>query len=66
MRCVYPPFSQGVRPEKSGAILERVLKGFDDAPAKIPLRSKRLEHPFGTIKAWMGARLFRMKTLKHT
>ena len=33
--------------------------------AKIPLRSKTVEHPFGTIKAWMGATHFRMKTLKH-
>ncbi len=24
-----------------------------------------MEHPFGTIKAWMGATHFRMKTLKH-
>lgn len=24
-----------------------------------------VEHPFGTIKAWMGATHFKMKTLKH-
>ena len=34
-------------------------------PSKIPLRSKTVEHPFGTIKAWMGATHFKMKTLKH-
>jgi hypothetical protein len=34
-------------------------------PEKIPLRSKTVEHPFGTIKAWMGATHFKMKTLKH-
>ena len=29
------------------------------------MRSKTVEHPFGTIKAWMGATHFKMKTLKH-
>ncbi len=47
------------------AILERVQKRLDDDPGKIPLRSKTVEHPFGTIKSWMGATHFKMKTLKH-
>ena len=47
------------------AILERVQKRLDDDPAKIPLRSKTVEHPFGTIKAWMGATHFKTKTLKN-
>ena len=47
------------------AILDRVQKLLDDDPAKIPLRSKTVEHPFGTIKAWMGATHFKMKTMKH-
>jgi hypothetical protein len=47
------------------AVLERVQKRLDNAPDKIPLRSKTVEHPFGTIKAWMGATHFKMKTLKH-
>lgn len=46
-------------------ILERVQKRLDDDPSKIPLRSKTVEHPFGTIKHWMGATHFKMKTLKH-
>ena len=29
------------------------------------LRRETVEHPFGTIKAWMGATHFKMKTLKH-
>lgn len=29
------------------------------------MRSKTVEHPFGTIKAWMGATHFKMRTLKH-
>lgn len=47
------------------AILERVQKRLDDDPGKIPLRSKTVEYPFGTIKAWMGATHFKMKTQKH-
>jgi transposase len=46
-------------------ILERVQKRLDDDPRKIPLRSTTVEHPFGTIKAWMGATHFKMKTMKH-
>jgi len=29
------------------------------------MRRETVEHPFGTIKAWMGATHFKMKTLKH-
>jgi Transposase DDE domain len=47
------------------AILERVQKRLEDDPARIPLRSKTVEHPFGTIKAWMGATHFKMRTMKH-
>ncbi|HEX4892174.1 MAG TPA: IS1182 family transposase [Hyphomicrobiaceae bacterium] len=54
-----------VRRWEHETILERVQKRLDDDPSKIPLRSKTVEHPFGTIKAWMGATHFRMKTLKH-
>jgi transposase len=54
-----------VRRWEHEAILERVQKRLDDDPGKIPLRSKTVEHPFGTIKAWMGATHFKMKTMKH-
>jgi len=46
-------------------ILERVQKRLDDDPCKIPLRSKTVEHPFGTIKAWMGATHFKMKRMEN-
>ena len=47
------------------AILERVYKRLNERPETIPLRSKTVEHPFRTIKAWMGAPHFKMKTMKH-
>jgi hypothetical protein len=33
--------------------------------AKMRLRRLTVEHPFGTIKSWMGSTHFQMKTLKH-
>ena len=29
------------------------------------VRRATVEHPFGTIKSWMGSTHFQMKTLKH-
>ena len=29
------------------------------------IRRQTVEHPFGTIKSWMGSTHFQMKTLKH-
>ena len=34
-------------------------------PALMGLRRSTVEHPFGTIKTWMGATHFRMRTLKN-
>ncbi len=34
-------------------------------PALMAVRRSTVEHPFGTIKAWMGATHFRMRTLKN-
>ena len=35
----------------------------DRDPGKMRQRRERVEHPFGTIKSWMGATHFLMKTL---
>ena len=37
----------------------------DRDPEKMLTRKQTVEHPFGAIKAWMGATHFQMKTLKH-
>ncbi|MFZ1965472.1 MAG: IS1182 family transposase, partial [Bradyrhizobium sp.] len=47
------------------AILEAVQARFDRSPAKMRERRQTVEHPFGTIKSWMGATHFQMKTLKN-
>ena len=47
------------------AILEAVQARLDRNPTKMRLRRQTVEHPFGTIKSWMGSTHFQMKTLKH-
>ncbi len=45
-------------------ILEAVQRRLDEHPEKMRQRRETVEHPFGTIKFWMGATHFQMKTLK--
>jgi hypothetical protein len=33
-------------------------------PAENPMRRATVEHPFGTLKAWMGATHFKTRTLR--
>ena len=35
-------------------MLDRSQKRLDDDPSKLAVRSMTVEHPFGTIKSWMG------------
>jgi transposase len=47
------------------AVLETVQARLDRNPDKMRIRRQTVEHPFGTIKSWMGSTHFQMKTLKH-
>jgi hypothetical protein len=47
------------------AVLDLVQARLDQRPDAMVARRSTVEHPFGTIKAWMGATHFRMKTLRH-
>ena len=44
-------------------VLEAVQRRLDESPEKMRVRRETVEHPFGTIKARMGATHFLMKTL---
>jgi hypothetical protein len=44
-------------------VLDAVQRRLDEHPEKMRLRRETVEHPFGTIKARMGATYFLMKTL---
>jgi transposase len=46
-------------------VLERLQNRLDRRPDVMRIRRQTVEHPFGTIKAWMGTQHFKMKTLKH-
>lgn len=36
----------------------------DENPEKMTIRRSTVEHPYGTLKAWMGATHFTTRTLK--
>ena len=45
-------------------VLEAVQQRLDEHPEKMHQRRETVEHPFGTIKSWMGSTHFQTKTLK--
>jgi transposase len=46
-------------------VLERVQQRLDKDPTQLAVRSMTVEHPYGTIKSWMGATHFTMRRLKN-
>ena len=47
------------------AVLDRVEERTEHEPERMAARRNTVEHPFGTIKSWMGYTHFQMKTLEH-
>jgi transposase len=45
-------------------ILEAMQIRLDNAPDSMRIRRQTVEHPYGTLKAWMGSTHFLTKTLK--
>ena len=45
-------------------MLDAMQERLDRAPEMPRLRRQTVEHPFGTIKAWMGATHFLTRTLE--
>ena len=45
-------------------VVEAVERRLDEHPERMRTRRNTVEHPFGTIKSWMGATHFQMRTLK--
>jgi hypothetical protein len=46
------------------AILDNLNDRMERKPEMMKVRRSTVEHPFGTIKAWMGSTHFQMKTIK--
>ena len=47
------------------AVLDEMQRRLDHFPEAMRIRRQTVEHPYGTIKSWMGAQHFQMKTIKH-
>ena len=45
-------------------VLDKMQVRLDHMPEAMGIRRQTVEHPFGTIKVWMGATHFRTKTLE--
>jgi transposase len=45
-------------------VIEQLQARLDKYPEMMRIRRQTVEHPFGTIKAWMGSQHFKTKTLK--
>ena len=46
------------------SVLEEMQVRLDHAPEMMRIRRQTVEHPFGTIKAWMGATHFLTRTIE--
>ena len=63
-RCTTGDYRRIARWEHE-AVLEAMQVRLDRQPELMRLRRCTVEHPFGTIKHWMGATHFLMRTLAH-
>jgi transposase len=62
-RCTPDKHKRVKRWEHEG-VLDRMQDRLDGMPEAMTIRRQTVEHPFGTIKAWMGSTHFLMKTLE--
>ena len=65
-RCITATSRQRrVRRWEHEAVLDEMQRRLDQQPESMRVRRRTVEHPFGTLKYWMGATHFLMKTLSH-
>jgi transposase len=62
-RCT-PTKERRIRRWEHEDVLDAMQKRLDQVPQAMTLRRQTVEHPFGTLKAWMGATHFLTRTLK--
>jgi hypothetical protein len=63
-RCT-PAEQRRIKRWEHEAVLEAVQALIDRNPEAMRLRRQTAEHPFGTLKSWMGATHFLTRTLAH-
>lgn len=62
-RCTTSKQSRRIRRWEHEAVIDAVQARLDRNPDAMRVRRATVEHPFGTLKAWMGATHFKMRTL---
>jgi transposase len=63
-QCTSSPQSRRIKRWEHETVLEAMQARLDNAPEMMRIRRQTVEHPFGTIKSWMGATHFLTKTLQ--
>lgn len=63
-RCT-PSKERRIRRWEYEDVLERAQKRIDDNPDRLAIRSMTVEHPYGSIKSWMGTTHFTMRRIKN-
>lgn len=61
-QCTPSP-QRRIRRWEHESVLENMQQRLDQAPEMMRIRKQTVEHPFGTLKAWMGATHFLTRTL---
>ena len=62
--CTTAPFRRVKRWEHEG-VIDAMLKRLDETPDAMTIRRRTVEHPFGTLKSWMGPSHLLTKGLKN-
>jgi transposase len=60
-----PSLNRRVTRWEHEAVIEAMQRRLDLTPSAMRARRRTVEHPFGTLKAWMGHTHFQMKRLKN-
>jgi len=62
-KCTNDTHQRRIRRWEHEDVVDAMLVRLEEDPGKMQLRRQTVEHPFGTLKAWMGATHFLTKTL---
>ncbi len=62
-QCTPSPQPRRVSRWEHEAVLEAMQSRLDQGPEMMRIRRQTVEHPFGTLKSWMGATHFLTRTL---
>ena len=62
-QCTRSHHSRRIRRWEHEDVMDTIEARVDEAPQMMQVRRQSVEHPFGTLKAWMGATHFLTHTL---